>query len=385
LNSYLVYYTEFSIILFEAILLLIILSNLRVLRRLGDYPLPSWWPSLSVLVPARNEEANIESCVRSLLVQQYPNFQVLVLDDHSTDETWSILMKLVAEGSRLRILKGKALPDDWLGKHWACHQLAQATDSELLLFTDADTRHHPLTLQASVGALLAEKADLLTALPQEEVVTWAEQLVVPLIPWSIFSFVPLWLAYRLRLPILSAAIGQFMLFRRKAYEEIGGYEAVRQDVVDDLALGRRVKAYGQRWRLVDGGQYIRCRMYQNFKQVYQGLSKNLFATFEYKIPQFVFVWSWLAFVFWVPLLILVLASIGIQLAPYSLGLTTIAVIMALLLWGITYWRFRFSQYLALLYPVTIFLAIVIATRSMVLTLTGKAVWKGRTLVRQRKG
>lgn len=385
MNSFLVYYIEFSIILFEVILLMITLSNLRVLRRLGDYPSPIQWPSVSVLVPARNEEANIEACVRSLLAQHYPNFQVFVLDDHSNDETWSILEKLASEDSRLRILKGKAIPEGWLGKHWACHQLAQATNSELLLFTDADTRHDPFTLRAGVSALFAEEADLLTVLPQEKVVTWAERLIVPVIPWSIFSFVPLWLAYRWRLPILSATIGQFMLFRRSAYEEIGGYEAVRQHLVDDLALGRRIKAHGRRWRLVDGGQYIQCRMYQNFEQVYQGLSKNLFATFEYKIPQFVFVWSWLGFVFWVPLLILILALMGIPFPPYSLGLTTIAIIMALLLWGITHRRFRFPQYLTLFYPITILLATLIATRSMVLTLTGKAVWKGRTLGRERVG
>jgi chlorobactene glucosyltransferase len=291
------------------------------------------------------------------------------------------LQQLATEDNRLTILKGDPLPADWLGKHWACHQLAQTAPGELLLFTDADTRHHPRTLSNSVTALITEKADLLTAMPFEEVVSWGEKLVVPLIPWSIFSFVPLGLAYRLKYSALSATIGQFMLFRREAYLKIGGYKAVRHHAVDDLALGRRIKAHGLRWRLVDGGQRIRCRMYHNFSQVYQGLSKNLFATFEYKIPQFLFVWLWLGFVFWGPLAILVLVLVGLQFSPCSLILATIAVAVALFLWGITHWRFAFPLYLTLLYPITILLSVIIAFNSMVLTLTNRATWKDRTLPR----
>lgn len=372
-----------GIILFELVILLILVSNLWVLRRLGTYPdlSPSNWPIVSVLVPARNEEDNIEACVRSLLGQQYPNFEVRVLDDHSTDRTWRILQQLATEDKHLTLLKGDPLSADWLGKHWACHQLAQTAPGELLLFTDADTRHHPLTLQNSVTALIIEKADLLTAMPFEEVVTWGEKLVVPLIPWSIFSFVPLALAYRLKYSALSATIGQFMLFRREAYLKIGGYKAVRNHAVDDLALGRRIKARGLRWRLVDGGQRIRCRMYHNFSQVYQGLSKNLFATFEYKIPQFLFVWLWLGFVFWGPWVILTLGLAGVQFPPYSLILAIIAAGVALFLWGITHWRFAFPQYLTLLYPITILLSVIIALNSMVLTLTNRATWKDRALPR----
>ena len=182
LNSFSIYYTELSFILFEAVLLLIVLSNLHRLRRLGEDPPPGRWPRVSVLVPARNEEINIEACTRSLLAQQYADFQVLVLDDNSSDRTWPIVSQLAAEDRRLQVYRGEALPAGWLGKHWACHQLAQTANGELLLFTDADTRHHPLTLRQSVSALAAEDVDLLTALPREIVVSWAERLLVPLIP-----------------------------------------------------------------------------------------------------------------------------------------------------------------------------------------------------------
>lgn len=374
-----------GLILFLGVLLLIALSNLRALRRLDEYPLPAHCPRLSVLVPARDEEGNIGPCVRSLLNQQYPDFQVLVLDDDSSDGTWEILTRLAAEDGHLQVLKGNPLPPGWLGKHWACHQLAQAGDGELFLFTDADTRHHPLALRDGVAALLAEEADLLTAFPQQEVGSWAERLLVPIIAWSIFSFLPLAIAHRLRLPALSATIGQFMLFRRGAYEQVGGYAAVRDHGVDDLALGRRIKAHGLRWRLVDGSRRIRCRMYHNFRQVYEGLSKNLFAAFEYRVLPFVFVWLWLGIVFWGPLVVLGLKVIGVPVGPLVPGLAITAVVTSLFLWGITHWRFRFPGYLVFFYPISILVAVTIAIRSMVLTLTGRATWKERTLARQKAG
>jgi chlorobactene glucosyltransferase len=378
-----------GLIFFLLVLLVIVISNLRTLRRLDAYGAPIRWPRVSILVPARNEEANIGPCVHSLLAQQYPNFQVLVLDDQSTDGTWQILTKLVAGYERLQVLRGQSLPPGWLGKHWACHQLAQVADGEFLLFTDADTRHHPLALANAVAALQTEEADFLTALPHEEAVSWAERLIIPLIPWSIFSFVPLVLADRLRFSFLSAAIGQFMLFRRPVYEAIGGYEAVRHQVVDDLALARRIKAQGWRWRLVDGGHRIRCRMYHNFEQVYQGIGKNLFAVFNYNIAGFVFVWLWLGIVFLGPLLLLGLSMGGLlfqdlrQLSSQVIALSITAVILALLLWGLIHWRFGFSGYLTFLYPITILLAIIIAFSSLLFTLTGRATWKNRRLVRPK--
>ena len=184
-------YVEISAVAFVACLVLVSISNWRLLRRLDRYPPPPRTPRVSVLVPARNEEAHIGDCVRSLLAQDYPDFEVLVLNDHSTDRTGAILADLSAGDERLRVLQGRDLPDGWLGKHWACQQLADAADGELFLFTDADTRHGGQSIRHGAAALLAEGADLLTAFPHEETVTWAEKLVVPVVPWCIFTFLPL--------------------------------------------------------------------------------------------------------------------------------------------------------------------------------------------------
>jgi chlorobactene glucosyltransferase len=368
LNEWLVSLSS-GILSFLVILFFVGLTNLRALRRLEKYAAPTRAPLAAVLVPARNEQGNIRACIESLLAQDYPLFEIIVLDDHSVDATFAILEKLRAKHPALRVLRGKPLPLGWLGKHWACYQLAQATGAELLLFTDADTRHHPHALRNAVAALLHEKADLLTALPRERVESWGEKLIVPLLPWSLFYFLPLVLAQWFSFPPLSATIGQFMLFRRAAYEKIGGYAAVRAQIADDLALGRRIIANGLRWRLLDGSARIECHMYQSGWEAFEGFSKNLFAAFDCHAWLFVPIWTWVGLVFLAPL------PLALTRNPFAIA----DVLLALLLWLIFCRRFQLPLYLTFLYPLTIALAVGIAFRSLGITLLGRGVWKGRVL------
>lgn len=369
------------VVFFLALGGLIALSNFFFVRRLGDYPSSVAHPYVSVLVPARNEEGNIEACVHSLVTQDYPAYEVLVLDDHSTDGTGAILERLSAEFPHLRVLKGAPLPPGWFGKHWACHQLAQAAQGELLLFTDADTRHAPNTLRRAVAALTAEGADLLTAFPYEETLTLGETLIVPVMGFGILSFLPVALAQKLGWRGFSVTIGQFMLFRRKTYEAIGGFAAVRSHAVDDVALGRRILEQGYHWRLVDATQEVTCRMYHNLREAIDGFTKNIFAFFDYHILLYVLAWFWVAVCFLEPPLVLLASALGFPLTFYPLPLAEVAVIEALFLWTLTAIRFRFPPGVILLYPLSIALFVVIAVRSFVFTLRGQTEWKGRTLSR----
>ncbi len=357
------------------------ITNARYLRRFSEYPSPKRFPRVSILVPARNEAENIEACVRSLLAQDYPDFEVLVLDDHSTDATGEILHRLARGDSRLRVFDGEALPEGWLGKHWACHQLAQKARGDLLLFTDADTRHHPAMLSESVSALLAENVDLLTAFPLEKVVTWGERLILPFMALGILAFLPLRLARRLRRPGLSVTIGQFMLFRRPAFEAVGGYASVRAQVVDDVALGRRIIAQGYRWFLLDGTERIVCRMYGGFWEAVDGFTKNVFAFFEYRVVFYLLAWTWVILAFLQPPLALLSRALGENLTQFPFGLALVAVAESVTLFRVAYRRFGFPTYLAFFYPLTVLLFAMIALRSLVLSVLGAATWKGRTIAR----
>jgi chlorobactene glucosyltransferase len=368
-----------GIVIFLAILLLISFINLLTLKRLGRFSASLIFPRVSLLVPARNEAGNIEACARGLLNQDYPDFEVIVLDDESTDGTGEILKRLAAEDNRLHVIHGRPLPAGWLGKNWACHQLSQAASGEYLLFTDADTRHDPLMLRDAIAATLVTRADLLSGLPRQIVKTWSEQLLVPLLAWSFMAFIPIALAERMRAAFLSVAIGQFLLFRRAAYDAIGGHAAVRDKVIEDFELVRKIKKARLRWRFIDATSHIHCRMYHNFNEVFDGLSKNLFAVFG---NVFFFALAWIALIisFLEPQLILILALLGVVLPGKLLWLSILAIGQAILLWGLTDLRFGFPVRQAVLYPVTIVLSAVIGLRSMAAHLFKRDVtWKGRLI------
>ena len=370
----------YTVIGFLAIGLLIALGNSLFIHRLRRKALPPGQsPFVSILVPARNEAQNVEACVRSLLAQQYPAFEVLVLDDHSTDATHALLEEIKREKPGLIILSGTSLPPGWLGKHWACHQLARTARGELLLFTDADTRHEPDALRDSVATLLERRVDLLTAFPREEVITWGEKLTVPILGFALFSFVPVFLARWRGLSRLSMTIGQYMLFRRTAYEAVGGFEAIRAHPVDDVALGRRILSHGYRWLLVDGTEHVHCRMYRDFDAALAGFTKNLFAFFDYHLFLYLLAWLWIGFVFLEPLLVILLGWLGRPPAYFPAPLAWIAVGESILLFAFAYRRSRLPLYLVWLYPVSIAIFVLMALRSLNFAWHGRLDWKDRNL------
>ncbi len=360
-------------------------SNAWALRRLASYsPAPNApLPFVSILVPARNEAANIAACVRSLLAQDYAAFEVVALDDASTDDTGAILHALAAEAGRLRVLCGQPLPAGWLGKHWACAQLAEAARGEVFLFTDADTQHAPGALRAAVAARQQTGVDLLSALPHQETVSWGERLVVPVLGWSLFCFLPLAFAHRRQWPALSASIGQFMLIGRAGYARAGGHAGVRAHAADDLALTRRLLAAGGRWRLVDAGELVRCRMYHNLGEASEGFGKNLYAAFDYRAGVFLFIWLWIGVAFLTPVGVLTLGVLGAPWPPLLTALAAAGTALGWSIWAGFALRFNWPLRLSLTYPGIVFMAVALALRSLTLTRAGRATWKGRVIAAPR--
>jgi chlorobactene glucosyltransferase len=368
------------LIIFQSIILLVILSNAHFLHRLRRHAPPLVFPKVSILVPARNEEKNIAGCIRSLLGQDYPSFEILALDDQSNDATRSILEQIANTQPKLKVLVGSSSPDGWLGKNWACAQLAQQAQGDLLFFTDADTLHQPQTLRTIVSILIGEQADLLTGFPRQEVHTLGERLLVPFFSWACLSFNPFGLAYGLRLPALSFAIGQMMLFRREAYHAIGGHDRVGSSIIDDLMLARRITAARLRWRVMNITDLITCRMYHSSRGAFNGFAKNLFAAFDFRLLPFSFVFLWLAVMFWEPLIVLALLIIG--RAPLARAdELAVCIGLSLLLWLIPYIELGVPFCLALLYPITILANEVVAFQSLRLSLAGRLTWKNRTIAR----
>lgn len=369
------------IIAFLSLGMLIAVMNVLFLPRLDSYAESSSKPLLSVLIPARNEEANIEKIVRSMMAQDYPNFELLVLNDNSTDRTSAILAQLARQFPRLKVLHGAPLPEGWMGKHWACHQLTQAAQGEYLLLTDADTEHTPTTLSDSMNAALAEHADLLTAFPHQQLPTLGEKLIVPAIYFGMIAFMPAVIANHSHIAAFSSSHGQFMLFRRTALERIGGYEGVRMDVLDDVMLGRKLVNMGMEWRMMDATRHVESRMYHGFWEAVDGFTKNLFTWFGSRITPLVLAIAWLWTAFIGPFTVLVLAALGMRLDFFPLQLAAVAWLQGLLIWSLAYTRARLPLWQALYYPLTLALFLLTALRSGVYSIMGWASWKGRTLER----
>ncbi len=364
-------FNAFPFIIFVTI---VSITNWFILKRPTNITIKKK-PLVSILLPARNEEKTIVNCAKSLLNQDYENYELIVLDDNSTDKTLELLKTLKIKYPELKILKGKPLPNDWLGKHWACHQLSSEAKGQYLLFTDADTKHSPEALTKTISIMENKKLDMLTGFVKEKLLSFGEMLTVPFIGWVIFAIMPLIFGYLTKLRIFSATVGQFMLFRRDAYDDIGGYESVKNDVTDDMALGRKIQKTGKKWRLYDLTDLVSCRMYNNFKEAFNGFSKNLYSVFWYNPLLLFLCWGWFIIVFIIPIITLVINFNYFTLVNVSL---------ITLSWLLASIKLKYPLKIILFYPLIILTMFIVSVRSMILTYSGQASWKGRKLSKKNR-
>lgn len=362
------------------------LGTLLVIRRLRPRTAPANPPLVSILVPARNEARRIVRCLRSLCAQNYPRFEVLLLDDDSTDNTRQLAEEVgFSPEGKFRLLTGEPLPPGWTGKSWACHQLARAAAGQYLLFTDADTEHAPTSVATALREARRMGASLLTVWPRQITCSLGEKAVVPLLYIAIVGMLPhflLVLAQRFsrigaRLPRvllrnLAAANGQFLLFRRADYLAIGGHAAVRHHLVEDVALSRLVALrIPEGFRLVncDGSLLVRCRMYENLRETWDGFTKNCRAAFDASLATFLVVGAVQVAVFFVPFVLLSL--------PGKRWLALAEVLAILGLRVLYAWRFRGPLLSALLHPFGEIISLGIALNSWRLSAGRGVDWKGR--------
>lgn len=339
---------------------------------------PLMMPRVSVLIPARNEEQNIAKCLEGLLNQTYatlsPNhLEIIVLDDQSSDATAAIVQEyIVKHRQTVKMLRGQPMPHGWTGKNWACQQLSSAARGDVLIFTDADNTHAPKAVERTVQWMMQYQLGLLSAFPQQEVVTMPEQLAVPVVDTFVYGGLPLWLTYRVEHTSLSAANGQWIAFNREAYVQIGGHMAVRNQVVEDVELARTVKQRGIRMLTMAGTGAVFCRMYRSFDEVWNGFTKNIFGLVRYNADGF---WALLGML----LAVCIVPYILVFFSDYR-WLALAAIVMNMLLRGVIAWRFKHPLLASvLLHPVGIGLIIGIGINSFRTVKKGAIIWKDRAI------
>lgn len=239
-------------------------------------------PFVSILVPARNEEGKIERCLASLLAQDYPSFELIVIDDRSTDRTGEIIEEFAKRDSRVKYVKGKDAPAGWIGK---CNALAHAVgyaSGDWFVFTDADTYHHVNSIRDSVSYAMNKKVDLISFVPMQELGSFPERLFMPVLLSSFLIGDPFHTVNDPRAE-RAYAYGQYILCRRSSYLAVGGHQSVRDEIVEDHAIARVFKEKGYKIWVGDGKTLYSVRMYTGLKTLWHGWSKNLYSLIDSKV------------------------------------------------------------------------------------------------------
>lgn len=367
-----------------ALVPLVTVLRVRTSRHLDDESAtaPPGAPLVSVVIPARNEEVNIERCVRSVLSADYPRLEVIVVDDHSSDRTAEIAGALAAGDDRLRVIRNLPLPEGWFGKQWACSTGAKESSGEVILFADADTVHSSDLITRSVNAMVRRGADLFTVAGKQEIVTFWEKLVQP----QIFEMMAIRFGgseamTRSRHVSSKIANGQCIFVRRDVYDELGGHALVKSHVADDMMMARRFFTAGKSVVAMLGLSQLSTRMYRSLGELIHGWGKNVFAAGIDSAPlgafgRFFFpvMLPAVPLLRVVPALVLVAAAVISLPGPLVIW-AAIAQVCLLIWWLFIYSVIDESPAYALLMPVGAAMVFWIFLRAV---LRGKRVsWKGR--------
>lgn len=241
---------------------------------------------MSIVIPARNEAEHVGATVESMLAQTWGKLEVVVVDDLSTDATAEVVLAIAARDARVRLVRGEAHPEGWLGKPWALQQGAAASKGELIVFVDADLRYRPETIGAVVAEMGAHpESSMLTLFPRFEMRGFWENVVMPALPSGLFMGIPVGLSNRTTIRLLGVGGGTGNVVRREAYEAIGGHARLRDAVIDDIGLARMLRAHGFRTRAVNADDLIGIRMYRGLRQIVDGFTKNSFMVFAGTVPR----------------------------------------------------------------------------------------------------
>ena len=334
---------------------------------------------VSVLIPARNEETKIGLSLAALVLQRYTPMEILVLDDDSGDNTLEIIRSFEQRDHRIRVIQGKELPDGWIGKNWACHQLFNEAKGDYLLFMDADTILAPGAITASMHQSKGQSADLLTVMPKRMAGCIAEKLMYPFLDWFLFSWLPMRAAHGRKNSYLSASFGQFMLFKKESYNKIGGHYSIWNNPLDDFSLGRMVKKSGLKWLLFSGAGSVDVLAGKGNVDAFMSISRSLFPAINYSFMVFMLLFSLLFGMCFIPISTILgfdkLSSPGSEFVFISyISLSLIAIS-----WVIVCKKFEHSIITVVFYPFCICLMFIAAWQSVIAYNLRITTWKDRRL------
>jgi glycosyltransferase involved in cell wall biosynthesis len=358
-----IYITLFFIVLRFTVTLFNFISNPKLPHVKKHYD-----HLVSILIPARNEEDNILMLLNSIKAQDYQNYEVIILDDDSSDGTYQICADFAATNPRFSVVKGKKLPYYWLGKNYACHQLAKKAKGDYFLFLDADEQINNSLIMSAIHRMRLFNLALLSLFTNQQMNTPGEKLVVPLMHYILLNLLPLRLVYLVKNNAVAAASGQFMFFDADIYRGSQWHKQVKENVVEDVEIMKIVKLAGYNGEALLANGMINCRMYKGYKDAVNGFSKNFLAAFNYSV---------IGLLFYIIVLIggpmMVMMTLNFPLIFFMAGLIMLSRIMISLSAGQSAWRN------VVLHPLQMLSLTLIAFVAIQRYLTKTNVWKGRSI------
>lgn len=360
-----------SVALASGALLLTIYNALSIWRPLSSNPEPG--DNVSILIPLRNEARNVEPLFVSLkesLAEEKDraSWEIIALDDQSSDATRALLDEHVDAFPELRIVSGESPEAGWLGKTAASQRLLNESKGRYLAFIDADVRLKPGAISAAIAILERNGWDFISPYPRQIALSFLERIIQPLLQWSWFASVPLRLAARVRTPSMAVANGQFFIVKRDALSQIGGFTSVKGEVLEDLELARTLWRSGFKGSVIDGSDIAECRMYNNGKELIDGYSKSLWRAFGSPTGA-TFALALMITTSWVPLISGILGS------PWG-WFAFFAIVLSRLITALRTGSFWQSF---LLHPMSVAILSLMVVRSFILKRQGSLTWRDRAI------
>lgn len=272
---------------------------------------------VSILIPARNEEKNIENLLKDLISQDYKNIEILVFNDNSTDNTEKILENYSKQFEYVNYLNSDYLPSGWLGKNYACYNLAKIAKGKYFLFLDADVRINGDIINKCLNYIKDKNLALISIFPKQNMITLGEKITVPIMNYILLTLLPLIFVRKLKFISLSAANGQFMFFNADIYKKLNPHYVFKNEKVEDIKISRYYKKMRYKIACLVGKDEVSCRMYKNYQEAILGFTKNISTFFGNSYL--------LAFLFWFfttigPIIVLIQFSIYMNVVYFMLYL-----------------------------------------------------------------
>ena len=367
----------YSLIIFAAGMWFLILSltNSLYFKKTRKWLMPEKKPKITVMIPARNEEHRIIPTLEAVLQQDYPDFEVIVLDDHSTDGTWRILKSFEEKHSNLNVMKGRELPPGWKGKTYAMSVMSEKAEGELLVFIDADMVPEKSFLHWTAFQIENNNADFISGYARHSAGSVKEYIFFPLMYLMNMAYLPFWLFSKTKSVFFSHAIGQLMIFKRGVYKKIGGFAAVKDKIVEDVQMARYIKASGYNHIFVDAQDVLSGRMYDSWEHTVTGLKRSVYDYFN-RSNVLLFFTTAMIFLFLVMPAVLLPYFIYTG-SPYALPVFwgNVGIFFG---WMITMYDRGMPWYVPFFYPLQFLFVDLIAWKSLADDVSGKGyVWKGR--------